>query len=228
MKKIIITIVISVILIMMFCFNSSAINFTELWNELDEQTIDYLDEIGVNEISLEELFEVTPERIIKFLFDLAFEKGVTIIPNVIKMLAVIILYSIGISFLKETRNLTYIINIITTVVLLSLIIVPIIRMLTDIITCVKTTAVFINAYLPIMTSIIIASKNPSLAITYNSLSLFLSSTIVNIADKILIPAIGGLLSFNIISSISFENYKTKIFNTIRKIIIIFILIKSIA
>lgn len=220
MKKSILTFALSLLLIFILNVSSNAIDYTELWENVDDQTIKYLEDIGINEMTFDELFNVTPTRVIKFIFELAFEKGISIIPNVIKMIAVIIVFSIGLSFLKETNNLTNLISIITTLILLSLIIVPISRMLTDIATGIKTSTVFINSYLPIMTSIIIASKNPSLAITYNSFSLFLSSIIANVADKFLIPIIGGMLSFNIISSISFENYKGKIFKTIRKFIVI--------
>ncbi len=220
MKKIILTVTISLILIISFNVNSFAIDYTDLWDDIDDQTIEYLEDIGINELTFDELFNVTPTRVIKFIFNLVFEKGISIVPDIIKIIVVIIIFSISLSFLKERNNLTNLITIITTLIILSLIIVPISRMLTDIIAGVKVSTVFINSYLPIMTSIIIASKNPTLAITYNSFSLFLSSIITNVANMFLIPAIGGMLSFNIISSISFENYKSKIFKTIRKFVVI--------
>lgn len=220
MKKIFLTVTISLILILVFNVSSCAIDYTNLWEDIDDQTIKYLEELGVNEITFDELFNITPTRVIKFIFKLIFEKGISIIPNVIKIIVVIIIFSISISFLKETNNLTNLISIITTLIILSLVIVPISRMLTDVIAGVKVSTVFINSYLPIMTSIIIASKNPTLAITYNSFSLLLSSLITNVANMFLIPVIGGLLSFNIISSISFESYKSKIFKTIRKFVVI--------
>ena len=71
-----------------------------------------------------------------------------------------------------------------------------------------------------MTSIIVASKNPTLALTYNSFSIFLSSIIANIADKIIVPLFGGILSISILSSISFEKYQDKILKTIRRFIVI--------
>ena len=220
MKKIFLTVTISLILILVFNVSSCAIDYTNLWEDIDDQTIKYLEELGVNEITFDELFNITPTRVIKFIFNLVFEKGISIIPNVIKIIVVIIIFSISISFLKETNNLTNLISIITTLIILSLVIVPISRMLTDVIAGVKVSTVFINSYLPIMTSIIIASKNPTLAITYNSFSLLLSSLITNVANMFLIPVIGGLLSFNIISSISFESYKSKIIKTIRKFVVI--------
>ena len=220
MKKFIITAIVSLLLIMNFNVNSCAIDYTDLWDDIDDQTIEYLEDIGINELTVDELFNVTPSRVIKFIFKLVFEKGISIIPDIIKIIVVIIIFSIGLSFLKERNNLTNLITIITTLIILSLIIVPISRMLTDVITGVKVSNVFINSYLPIMTSIIIASKNPTLAITYNSFSLFLSSIITNVANSILIPVISGMLSFNMISSISFDNYKSKTFKTIRKSVVI--------
>ena len=220
MKRFIVTAVVSICLILFLNINTYALDYSNLWELVDKQTIEYLEEIGINELSFDELFNVTPTRIIEYIINLTFDKSYSIIPNIIKIIAIIIIFSIGLSFLKETNNLTNLVSIITILIILSLIIEPISRILTDAISGIKTSTIFINSYLPIMTSIIVATKNPTLAVTYNSFSLFLSSLISNFANIILIPVIGGLLSFNIISSISFENYKSKIFKSIRKFIII--------
>ena len=220
MKKYFYILLISLLLIQAFSINLYAIDYGELWHEVDERTIEYLEEIGINELTFDEIFNIKPTRIVEFIFELAIEKSTTMLPNIIKIVAIIIILSIVLSFLKETNNLVNIISTVTFLIILSLIIVPISRLLTDVITGIKTSTIFINSYLPVMTAIIIASKNPTLAITYNSFSLFLSSLIANLSNGFLIPIIGGMLSFNIISSISFEVYKDKIFKTIRKFIVI--------
>lgn len=220
MRKKILIITIILIFISLFSLNSYANSYEEIWDNLDDQTEEYLADIGIDEISFNELFEVTPTRIIKFILELAFEKGTYILPKIIRIIIVIVILAICLSFLKESNKLTDIIKNIGLLVILSFIIEPISRMLTDTVTGIKLSTVFINSYLPVMTSIIVASKKPTMALTYNSFSIFLSSIISNIADKIMIPLLGGMLSFSIISSISYEQYQEKILKTIRKFIVI--------
>lgn len=220
MKKIVSIIIISTVLVSLLSFTCNADNYEEIWDAVDSQTQKYLEDIGVDEISFNELFEVTPYRVIRFILELVFEKSLTLLPRVVRIIFVIVILSISLSVLKETNKLTDIIRNIGLIVILSFTIEPISRMLTDVITGIKLSTIIINTYLPVMTSIIVASKHPGMALTYNSFSILLSSLISNIADKILVPLLGGILSFTIISSISNEQYQGKILKTIRSFIVI--------
>ncbi len=220
MKKCLNIIILTFIFLFLFIITSYADDYSELWNQVDSQTLKYLEELGINEISLNSLFEVTPTRVIRFLINLITEETQIILPGLIKIILVILISSISSAFLKESNNLIDIINTVSILMCLSFIIEPISRILTDVITGIRTSAIFINTYLPVMTSIIIASRNPTLALTYNSFSIFFSAFISNIADKIIVPVFSGMLSFGILSSVSYEKYYDKILNTIRRFIVI--------
>jgi stage III sporulation protein AE len=94
------------------------------------------------------------------------------------------------------------------------------RILTDVIVSIKVTNVFINAYLPIMAGVLVASRNPALAVTYNSYTIILSNVISVFTDKLFLPIISVLFSFNIISAFSSDMFHLKINKTLRKLIIL--------
>lgn len=221
MKKVLIFL--SVILLL-FTFPISAFatntDFETVWEATDNQTKEYLEDLGIDELTFEEIFELTPLRVIEFLIDLAFDNGITIVKSITLIIFVLIITAIASSFLRESDKTEQIVNFVCTLIVISIVIAPISRMITDAIAGIKTSTVFVNTYLPVMTAIIIASKNPSLAITYNSFSLFLSSLISNVANSFIMPIISALLSFNILSSFSFENYRDRIIKAIRKMIVI--------
>lgn len=222
MKRILI-IVISA-LIMFFIFSVPAFatdtDFDSVWELTDEKTKEYLEDLGIDKLSLEELFDLSPTRVIEFLVNLAFDGGVTVFKNITLIIVVLVITAIAASFLKESDKTEQVVYFVSTLIILSVVVAPISRMLTDAVAGIKTSTIFVNAYLPVMTAIIIASKNPALAITYNSFSLFLSSLIANVADKFLVPCISALLSFNILSSFSFEDYRERIVKAVRKMIVI--------
>ncbi len=195
-------------------------DISSVWDEVDETTKDYLQELGIDEISIEKLFELSPTRVLEFMFDMVTSGGTTVIKNITIIIVVLIITAIALSFLKDGDSTGQIVCFVSTLIIVSVVAVPISRMIGDAVSSIKTTTVFVNSYLPVMCAVIIASKNPSLAVTYNSFTLFLSSVITNVADKLLVPCISILLSFNILSSFSFEDYRDRIIKTFRKAIVL--------
>lgn len=228
MKKLIFTVLITFILINVFtiCAFATDIDVDSVWDEVDNQTKDYLNELGIDEISFDELFNLSPTRVIEFLIDISFNSGVKVFKNILTVIVVLFIISIASAFLKESEKIYNIICFVGVLTVLSVVLVPISRMVTDVVTGIKTSMIFVNSYLPIMTAIIVASKSPGLAITYNSFSIFLSSVITIIADKFFMPCISAILSFNILSSFSFENFRERIVAGFRRCIIVILALFS--
>lgn len=225
MKKAVLIFSFILIFLLLFQFNSFALDdaenyYGEIWDQTDERTKEYLEELGIDEVSLEDLFDLTPMRVIKFLIKKSFSTGSTVFNDVVLIIIILIICSIVSSFLQDSQKMESIVSFFTALLILSVVIIPISRILTDASSAIKTSAVFVDSYLPVMCAVIIASKNPSLAFTYNSYSLFLSSIISSFSDKIFMPGVSALMSLNILSSFSFENYRDRIIKSIRRIIIV--------
>ena len=199
---------------------SSNSEFDSVWELTDDDTREYLEELGIDEISFEDLFNLSPTRVIKFLFDICRGAGMSVFKNIISIVVMLIITAIAAALLKDSDKTVNVIYFICTLAVMSAVIVPISKMLSDAAAGIKTSAVFVDSYLPVMSAIIIASKNPSLALTYNSFSVFLSSAISTFADKLFVPCISALMSLNILSSFSFENYRDRLIKTVRRLIII--------
>lgn len=193
---------------------------SELWDSLDKNTKDYLNELGIDEISIEDLFELSPHRIVEFLIKSTTTIGGDIIEKVILIIVVLVITAVVMAFVDESNSIIKIIQFISALTIISIIVISFVRILNDAIVAVRTTCIFVNSYLPIMCSIIVATRNPSLAITYNSFTIFLSSFITMISDKLLMPIISCLLSFNLLSSFSLEKYRTRVIKIIKRLIIV--------
>lgn len=224
MKRIFLIFIVLFILLSVFNFHCVATDFQEesdtLWSSLDDQTKEYLYELGINEISLNDLYEITPLRTIQFLIKTVSTTGTDIAEKVILIVVVLIITSIALSFIDGSNSITKIINFVSSLIIISIVIISFVRILNDAISAIKTTCIFVDAYLPIMCAAIIATRNPAMAFTYNSFTVFLSAVITTTVDKILVPIISCLLSFNIMSSFSLEIYRTRIIKTIKRLIII--------
>ena len=192
----------------------------DIYDNVDDTTKEYLNELGLNELSFDKLFELTPTRVIEFIFSLAFDKATSLTKNFINIFAVMLILAIVSSFLNENRQLNLVVGYISVLTILSFIMEPISRILTDAAVGLKSSGLFINVYLPVMVGVIVASRNPSLAITYNTFSIILSNVISFLSNKILAPFISVMFSLNIISSFSDDDYNVKINKSIRRIVVL--------
>lgn len=224
MKKLLLNIILIFILITFFEIQTFAVAFEEesadLWDSLDNNTQEYLNELGIDEVSIEDLFELSPQRIIKFIIKTATTTGTDIAKKVVLIVSILIITAIVAAFIDEHNSTIKIIQFISVLTIVSIVIISLVRVLNDAIVAVKTTCIFVNSYLPIMCSIIIATRNPSLAITYNSFTIFLSSIITTIANKFLLPIISFLLAFNVLSAFSLENYRARVIKTIKRLVVV--------
>ena len=201
MIKKVIYVLIVFTLIFSFNIQSFSSDFTEeLMDNIDDETKDYLSDLGIDEISFEKLFELSPTRIFDFVFSLIAEKSTSLIDKFILVFVTLIISALSNSFLKESTHLNKIIDYISILIVLSYLMESVGRFLTDVIVCIKVTNVFINAYLPIMVGMLVASRKPALAVTYNSYIIILSNIISVFADKLFLPIISVLFSFNIKSA----------------------------
>lgn len=228
MKKLILIIVIIFISLNIFSVGASAsdIDINLIWDEVDNQTKNYLNDLGIDEISFNDLFDLSPTRVIEFLIDISLNSGVKVFKNVLTVIVILFVISIASAFLKDSDKVYNIVCFVGVLVVLSVVLVPLSRMITDVATGIKTSMIFVNSYLPVMTAIIVASKNPGLAITYNSFSLFLSTIITTVSDKFFMPCVSAVLSFNILSSFSFENFRERIVAGFRRCIVIILALFS--
>lgn len=210
-----------IFLIFSISVQSFSFDYTnELIENIDDNTKEYLNDLGIDEASFEELFELSPTRVFEFIISLISEKSTLLVDKFVLIFITLLISALANAFVKENSQLNRIVDYISIVIILSFIMEPISRILSDVAVSIKTTNIFINAYLPIMAGIIVASKNPALAVTYNSFSIVLSNIIGYFANNLFLPLISVIFSFNIIASFSSESFHLKINKSFRKLIIV--------
>lgn len=220
MKKIL-KFILTVFLIFILSINSHSIETTEeIWDNIDNTTKEYLNDLDIDEVTFEEIFDLTPTRVIEFIIDLAFNKTESVLSRFVLIFIVLIINAISSSFLNVNTELNKVIDSISMLIIASYLMSSLSRTITDAVVGIQSSNIFINSYLPIMVGLIVASKNPALAVTYNSYTVFLSNIISLVTDKFIMPIISIIFSFNIISSFSGEEYQLKITKILRKLVII--------
>ncbi len=220
MKKILCFFIIFIVLFSMSICSYSYEYTEEIFENIDDSTKEYLNDLGIDEISFEKLFEITPTRVIEFIFSLAFDKTKSLFDRFVLIFFVLLISAIATSFLNNNTQLNKIIDYLSILIILSFIMESLSRIITDAAVGLKTSNIFINTYLPVMIGIIVASRNPALAVTYNTFTILLSNIISFISDKLLIPLISAIFSLNIILFFSADNYHLRINKIFRKLVVV--------
>lgn len=216
------TVIFSIFLLLtFFSFSSNAESGGEsLLRNIDSETKEYLEELGVDSESGEGIADVSLKSVFKFLFSLVTDKTKRISGVLVIVTAVIIINSIFSSFIGDNTSARTAINYISVLCIVTAIIVPLKELIVNTGAVIKTAAIFTDSYIPVLGAIIAASGNIKLAFTYNSFAIALSAFITEIADNFFIPVVNMLFAFNILTSFTFESYKHKIIKSVKRLIII--------
>lgn len=221
MKKVVSIIFAVTLLLSFFSITSYAFeDSSSVLKNIDSQTKDYLEELGIDSESGEGISDVSLKSVFKFLFALITDKTKRISFFLITVTAVIIVNALLTSFIGENTSAKTAINYISVLCIITAIIVPLKELIINAGAVIKTAAIFTDSYVPILGAVIAASGNIKLAFTYNSFAIALSSFITEIADDFFIPVVNMLFAFNILTSFTFESYKHKIVKSVKRLIII--------
>lgn len=223
MKKVLSIILISIILFMSFPIITSAkemeFDFSDVLNEIDNQTEEYLDELGIDEISFENINNISLNDILKIILSIFFNNFRTVFKTILKLIATIIISSFFLSFVKEDSHNKNSVEFVSEIVMLLLFLSPIGHIVEKTSTVILATLNFVSAYIPVMFSLMIVSQNYGLAYTYNSTFLYLTTAITLFIEKVFTPLTSSLLTLNIISSFSTDKFNERLFKILKKIIV---------
>ena len=196
--------------------NDNNFNFKDVLKKIDNETKEYLDELGIDEISFEDIKNLSIEKFFGLVFDILFNRFKEILKTVIKLIATIIITATVSSFVNDNSQNKKIVDFVSSVIIVILLLSPINETVAKSSAVLTTTLNFVIAYLPIMFSVMIASQNYGLAYSYNSSFLFLTNIISFFADKVFVPLISSLLTLNIFSSFSLDKFNERLFKIIKK------------
>ena len=73
--KNVLKIILIIVLLLLLSVSSWSMDMNGLRDNIDDITREYLNDLGIYEISFEEIFELSPSRVLKFIFQLALGKA---------------------------------------------------------------------------------------------------------------------------------------------------------
>jgi stage III sporulation protein AE len=172
----------------------------ELYDSVDENTKEILETIGINDISTESIYSVSPKNVITALIDIISGK----LTRPVKMMMILSIISI---FASLTNSLTdngnsSVFNTVFTLLTAVSVLVPATEAITLAASALKVISGFMISFIPVFVFLLTSSGNAASAINFNTLLFSLCQLITQFSNSFMLPVSGIYISFNIASTVN--------------------------
>lgn len=180
---------------------TDAEHYTEsILSAVDEETLEALEEIGLDSFSADEIFSVSFERIGEYFSKTISLKVKNSIADMMLILCtIVIIITVKSYFMSDNSRYITVFGISAVVIASMHSLEGVINML---INTLSAGSAFIHSYVPIYTLLLSLSGNVSSALTYNSLTFTFAQIITLLTDNAVTNLLGAYLSLSIAFSVN--------------------------
>lgn len=229
MKKGISVLLFTFLLLSVFCVYAFAGNgdtnsdgntysYSDLCDGLTDETVEMLKGLGIDELSFEDLFSVTPTKIFDLLFSLFGKSLKEPVKYFFYSLGIYMIFSLLNSFGADNKALSLISVSSSTLVLA----VPVTRLVTESFSVINAVANYNTVISGVLCGLISASGGVVSGASYSVLTVFFFNVISKICEAVSKPVVNGLCFFSFMSCFNIFDVKAKITELIKKVYIWFL------
>lgn len=188
----------------------------KLYESVPEQVKELLQKLGIDKIDFDSVFNVGADDIIKLFGNLLTGTIESPLKATVRLIAIIILIAVCESFMPDEAKINSVINLAGVLFCVISIINPISTVIKFAVASVTVSEKFMLVLLPVLTAVVSASGNPTLALSFQSIAFAAAQIISAVATKAIVPIIGVILALDISSSLMPKFSLTGITEIIKK------------
>lgn len=173
----------------------------ELYSFLDDSTKDALNELGIGSVNFDSVFDVSFSKIFSLVKNSVSGAVDSPLKALTKLICIIILICIAQSFVPEGGDYEKIFNVIGVLFSISVIIAPVFQAVEASVSSMGVCGGFMKGLIPVMTGVVSASGNPTLAISFQSAAFGAAQIMSVIGDNYAVPVISGIMALDIAGSL---------------------------
>lgn len=167
----------------------------ELSEFLDDETLDYLEKLGLDEIEYEKLLSVSPQSVFELIADIFKGKLTQPLKTVMKCVATVILAGVCTSFAGQDEKMKTVLNTVCASFAVISIFSSGYTSISAGASAIGSCAAFEKALIPVLAGVVTASGNPTLAFSVQGTAFVAAQAIEALANNIILPlsAVTGAL-----------------------------------
>lgn len=173
----------------------------ELLDALPDKTLELFEQLGIDKIDFDSVFDVTAEDVKRLAENLI--KGNVESParSLIRLLSIVIIIAVCNSFIPDDGKYRLIVEMCGTLLSVVSIAKPLTESIRSAVSSVEITESFMLILIPVLVAVVSASGNPGLAVSFQSVAFVAAQVISGISVNIIIPLVGAIFALDISGSI---------------------------
>lgn len=188
----------------------------ELFDSLDDRTKNLLDELQIDDIEFDSLFNASPRHIISLIIGIFRGEISGPVRSLAVMCGIIILISCAEGFMNGMDKSKPVLSALTGIFLVTAVTVPISKVMAAASSAVELSGNFMLALIPVLAAVIASSGNVLLAFCYNSASFVAAQGMAQLASSVIVPCCGLIAGTGVIDSVVPELHMTSAAEFIKK------------
>ncbi len=176
----------------------------QLMSALDDETINLLEQLGINEIDFEHLLNISPQSLLDLFLKIITGKMQNPLKMFASVLSVIILCAMmecfKVSF--SEKSLGGLFSLVSTVLIGLIIVIPMMECISHVCSAITLSSNFMLIFVPVITVLLAASGKPVTASGLNLIIFTAAELISRFSSSLLIPLLCIYLAFSIVGVLS--------------------------
>ncbi|MCR4615304.1 MAG: hypothetical protein K5756_04065 [Clostridiales bacterium] len=191
----------------------------EFYDKLSSESKDLLDELGIDDLNFNDIFNLSPRKIMDSVMRIIKEKSASPLKSFTGMLGVIFLTSMAKSFTDDRSGIKNAAGMFGALITVTLIVSPLTSIMNLSISTVRLNSGISLAFIPVLAGVIAVSGNPMLAVSCHSLTFAAAQGTAQLINRFVMPMTGVVTALGISGSFMPELNIKKLTDTVKKTLI---------
>lgn len=195
---------------------SDASGISEIYEKLDEDTKQLLEQLGVSGADFEQLFSVTPKKFISLIFDIFTGRAVSPLKSGLKILAALMLSSLVNGVLPEGSGGRKAASFMCGVFTVLCVAFPASSVIGNARSAISLCSEFMLIFIPVFAAAVAAAGNPVLAVSYGSFATGILQVISQTVSTLMLPLVNVSAALGITGAVAPQLAGEKFASAVRK------------
>ncbi len=184
------------------CYAEESSYEKEVFENLPDDVLELYETLGVDSLDFDSIFNVSGSDILELIKKLIIGAVESPLVSVVRMIAAVIILAVFGCFMPDDSKIKDVMNLAGALFCVLSIIKPLVFAVTSSVSSISVSGKFMLVLIPVLTGVVSASGNPTLAVSFQSIAFVAAQLIALFATQVIVPVVGVILSLDIVGSLT--------------------------
>ena len=199
--SVLIVLIISTLISGVQCYAEEDLFEKEVFEGVPGDVLDLYEELGVDSLDFDSIFNVSGSDILELIKKLVTGAVESPLVSVVRLIAAVIILAVFECFMPDDSKIKDVVNLTGALFCVLSIIKPLSFAVTSSVSSISVSGKFMLVLIPVITGVVSASGNPTLAVSFQSIAFVSAQLIALFATEVIVPIVGVILSLDIVGSL---------------------------